>query len=268
MENDSTGGESQENLPDKIEGSAEEPAESASPFTDSAGSVSERPRKKAGIRITEEEAEAVYKDWRAGERNLNLLARKHHMTWQTINRLIHFGKPSKGMRSFKDRYALEFGKSRDHAIYGVNEKTAEYIAQAIVGEWERVTNEDRHLVGGMKRVLAHIIDKLKIAIQSLSFTRTIRTKDKAGNPITIQVPLEGNELVLAARAAARAVREIVHTEEILFKVPTGESDPAKEQQTWLDNLTDEQLQHIADTGNIPPGVTDEMIFGRRKAKGN
>lgn len=244
---------------------APEPSESASPFTGSEGSPTPASKKKHGRRLTTEEIEAIWQDWKDGERNITDLARKHDVSWGTIKQCVHFGHPSRGVRSFQDRYALELGDSRV-SKKEIAEKAAEYIAKVVVDEWERVISEDRHLVGGMKIVLAQLLDKLKAAIHTFSFTRTIRVKDQSGAWTSIVVPLEGNEIVQAARALARAVREVVHTEAMLFNKPDiGEADKTN-QPGWLDNLTDEQLDHILKTGQIPPGVPDEAIFGRGRIK--
>ena len=221
------------------------------------------PRNGCNFRMTQQRADEIYKDWQAGERRIDRLARAHGLSWQTIDHLAHYGYPKRGIQSLELRYAREALVSVKQG--DVAPATAEKMLNLAIGEWEKAKADDAVLLGGTKAILSHVIKALKTVIPNMSFTKTHRYKDKSGTWVSEKVPLDATELVYAIREVCRALREIIAAECTLFGKPL-DREGKGEKTDWTETLSDEQLDEMIKTGNIPPEVPDELIFGGRQLK--
>jgi hypothetical protein len=226
----------------------------AAPSTDSSPDegvrLSNRLKRDNGKRINDDLRMIIYRDWKAGTRHLTTLARKYNMSFSTVKRLVLKGNPNRAWCSFEAQLALE------HATLKSAEAIAsEKIAGVVLTEWERARKNNLAVVGGIKEALWSSVKKLVEEMKTgVDFARIEYTKEGAA----IRIPMSGTEAMANARTAAQAADLLVKIESLLYDKPT-ERKTVKVEDPWK-QLTPDQMEEFARTGDLPAGVDVEQLF--------
>ena len=248
----------------------QEPSESSLPL-DSEGKASLAPdsvattpdspklKSKHARRVTEAEYYAVYEDWKIGELKLNQLARKHGLSWMAVRDMVVIGKKQMGLCSFEDRLKAEKKGGLNDAQ--VAQVTA-IVASAALDEWEKAKEEDVKLLTVAKAILHRLMMTFVREIPGVTFTRKRREKDKNGAWHTIDVPLDGLEAACVADRLATFLDKMIKAECLILGKPTERIEQVTGQQGGVLSLTDQQLEQLGESGILPPGVSDDVLFGR------
>lgn len=244
--------------PDReIETAPAEEGTSASP-TGVALSEADYNRLKHGRRVTDEVRDKMYADWKAGTpRATNTLARKYGISFVTARRIIVQGNASRGWQPFKVMLALE-----SETVKKAEAAAEEKITETLVDEWQKARGQDLTLLQAQKSLLARLLKQFKENLEAITFGSTYYDKNGEAH----EVPVTWSEAVGSASRLAQATEILVKAESLLMGKPTERKD-VNVTDPW-EKLTPEQCRQIAETGQLPDGVTEEELFGKPRKASN
>lgn len=226
------------------------------------GSISKdpyNPKAKNGRRVTRELYDAMWESWRDGDRKISTLARVFAVSVQTADRIVKRGLPVHGWPSLLDR-----AKAWDAARLQADSLAAAAAFQDVRSAWDVAKSDNLKLAQFSKGALAQAMKKAMEAVASMKFVKYRRVLDQTKTPAvwaTIETPMNGLEISEALRTIAGAIKEIGQFEAYwLGGQPQADGTVANPFQGW-NKLTAEQINYIASTGQLPPGVTDDMLWG-------
>lgn len=214
-----------------------------------------------GKRVTEEEYEGIWEAWKSGIRTKKELMRMFHVNWSTITRILDRGYPQRGWQSIRERWVLL--QEEQH-----QEQSKLLLAQqaALQNEWDEAKQQSLQILRAGQAAAARLVKALVEATADVKFTRTKKWKDKQGNWHEEEVPMSGNHLAIAALRVAQTL-DILQNKIAFWHGGPEKADVTKGSLlARLMELPREQLDYMAAHGTLPPGMTDEDIFGPTVAK--
>lgn len=255
--------------PARVPEQNQDPAESAPPSADSAGSPSStagpiypapKDSSKHARRVTREQYDAVYADWLAGMRSSQKLAEKYGFSWETVRKLVKYGSRLNGWPSFPERRVAE-----DEAVKAARAQAAPAIAQMMVDDYEKVRRENLSIVAGMKAGTSFIVRKYIDAARSATFVKTRKVRDKQGNMITIEVPMDAAEAADVGRTLMQLVEGLARVESFAMGGPDSRVEVS--QSSLWDQMSDAQVQWVVDHhGQLPPDIDPTALLGQPPAR--
>lgn len=217
------------------------------------------PKAKNGRRVTRELYDAMWESWRDGDRKVSTLARVFSVSIQTSDRIVKRGLPAHGWPSLLDR-----AKAWDAARLQADSLAAAAAFQDVRSAWDIAKSDNLKLAQFSKGALAQAMKKAMEAVASMKFVKYRRFLDRSLTPAvwtTVETPMNGLEISEALRTIANAIKEIGAFEAYwLGGQPTPDGGITNPFQGW-NKLTPDQINYIAATGQLPPGVTDDMLWG-------
>lgn len=209
-----------------------------------------------GKRVSQETYEGIWEAWKKGMRTKRALMVAFNVNHSTITRLVDRGYPNRGWKSIRKRW--EEYEEEQHV-----EQQRLMIAQqaAMQDKWDEAKKENLGLLRAAKVATARMVKAMVEACERITFTRTKRYKNKAGDWVEEEVPLQGGALAAAMLRMAQAI-DILQTKEAFW---LGGPTEVKELRggpfaRWME-LTPEQLAFIEEHGQLPEGVTEEDLLG-------
>lgn len=136
----------------------------------------------------------------------------------------------------------------------------------IIDQYEQTRETNLKILRAGKAGVAQLVKRWVTQAQSIKWEKTERYKTASGQWRTRAVPLPLNEYLDAGRKIAKIMADIMHQETVWYGAPTqhvahsGTVNTEGTVPAWL-ALPPDVLEHIADTGQLPAGVNDEMLFG-------
>lgn len=213
--------------------------------------------KKHGKRMSPALYESLWEAWRDGQRNKSELCRMFQLSWDTLDRVVNGGYP--GMPALKERLIIyEADKTR-------LAQEADIAAMTLANqEYVKARKINLEMINGVKASLVHLVRKAVPAAQVALFSRVKRMRSKDGTTwVDVDVPANAFEVADALKTITGALRELGVHESLWMGGPTERTAEGEGTAKPLTSLTDEQLDYVLQNGGaLPPGVTDEMLFGR------
>lgn len=217
------------------------------------------PNAKHGRRLTRDLYDAMWEAWRDGDRRISTLAKIFGVSAQLADKVVKKGHIPTGWPSLNDR-----AKVWDAAKLQSDSLAAAAAFQEVRSAWDTTKAENIKLANFLKGTLAHAITKAREAVSTMKFVKYRRMLNRSVSPAvweTVETPMNGLEISEALRTLAAAVKDIGSFEAFwLGGKPLGDGEVANPFAGWS-RLNPEQIEYIANTGQLPPGVTDEMLWG-------
>jgi hypothetical protein len=217
------------------------------------------PKAKNGRRITRELYDAMWEAWRDGDRKVSTLTKIFGLNPATSHRIVKLGLPTLGWPSLNER-----SKSWDGAKLQADSLAAAAAFQEVRSQWDISKSDNLKLAAFSKNSIAKAMQKCADAVGSMKFVKYRRVLDRNVTPhvwTTIETPMNGLEISEALKTLATAIKEIGLFEAFwLGGQPNQDGQPTNPFAGW-NKLTPDQINYIATTGQLPPGVTDEMLWG-------
>lgn len=226
---------------------------------------------KPGTLITAQTYEAMWEVYRDGQRTKGELERRFNISRPTAYKAIEKGWPERGFLSLKQR-------AREHDM-----QRTEAERQAALDKHKEATDAWYRAGKQFNRVADNAVTFCILALQQISQLATVRTPNGVQlKPLTkwvrrkdVQVDNEGKRTVrYYDEEVPLTTSEAVKLEASVLKAagmasafkrvwPTTTDEQKAEQgpPTGLAALTVEQIDHIIKTGQLPPGVTAEDVWG-------
>ena len=232
-----------------------DPAASA-PLTDAPMPVVPPGKSCKGRRVTHEEHEAMFQAWRGGARNQADLARRFHVTDDTIRKYVNRGIEANGWIAWKERLRTE-----QHITAETQSKIADNIAKDITDEYGKVKQESLPILRQFRLVCMHQVVKLQRTLEAMPMTRQVvhySVNDK-GDPVrkTIERPLDAVETAGVARALSGAITTVNKMESLWLGGPTERIENIPESEKLSQADVDYVNTH---DGEMPPGMTIEQYI--------
>jgi hypothetical protein len=214
--------------------------------------------------------EAMWDTYRDGTRSSRELVRRHGITQRTAMRAISAGWPTRGFAPLRDR-----AREHDHQKVEMERKAAHDAFKEKTDAWYRAGKQYNRIADNAAAFITATLQAIsnlamvraedgrvqlrpltkwvrKRDVQVVDGKRVIRTYDEEV-PLTIAEGVKLQAQVLKGAAMASAFKR-------LWPLTTDE-ERAKDEPEGLAALSVEQLQHIVETGQLPPGVSSEDVFG-------
>lgn len=215
---------------------------------------------KIGRRITFTMYEKMAQAYIHSDRTKALLVRMFGISAITSRKAIEKGWPEKGWPALAERAK----------VYDDEQRSAEYRRAYDLAETK--TNIERQVldsqIGVSRSFLAALADmmiKCQEAVPKATFSRTKKVKIDG---VETEVELPPNAFSVAQAMAviaggykniASVLMEVVDRK--MDKIKPGDKAPGTSTGRGWMNLSAEQLDHIAKTGNLPDGVSADYLFG-------
>jgi hypothetical protein len=212
--------------------------------------------------------EAAWLLYRDGARTVKMLQAVAHMSHRVAKAAIHTGFPHLGYPSLTSRAELwDKAKNAERAKVGAQREHEELKAQVVaeIENWKAFKQSAMRLVGGTAYVLDRILSLLKEVVglmDARAFTRTRlvkRLNEKTGLVVEVHERYVDAQLVMQFMRAFVSMRaEEASAVSFVLGGPnaridnTGTAAPTRE-------LTEEEVQGIIATGDLPAGVDDIML---------
>lgn len=232
-----------------------------------------RPKGKPASKVTAQTYEAMWECYRDGDRSRASLERRFGVSAPTARRAIHEGWPDRGFQALKER-----AKRHDEDKLNEERKAAQDAFRERTDAWYRAGKSFNRVadtavtfciaalqqIGNLALVRG---DDGRVSLRRL--TKWVRRRtvdvDQDGNrttrywdeevPLTVSEAVKLQEQVMKGAAMASAFKRLWPTQT--------DEERAKEAAppAGLAALTDAQLAEIAETGQLPEGVSAEDVFG-------
>lgn len=217
------------------------------------GALPPSKRKFHGNRVTQQLYDAMWKAYDGGMTVKRDLAKLFGLSDQTIRRVVDEGYPSRGMVALKQR-----AKEKLHTEVQAEQIVRAKAALDVADEWQQAREHNLNLIRAAKGGVAKMVQAWFQQMDNVRWVRERRYKDAKGNYQTIEVGL-------TAADAARIGLQIAQAGDIFLKMEALQMGKPTENLNvtapgWL-TMSDDQVAHIISTGQLPPGVTDEQLFG-------
>ena len=232
-----------------------DPAASA-PLTDAPMPVVPPGKSCKGRRVTHEEHEAMFQAWKGGMRNQADLARRFHVTDDTIRKYVNRGIDANGWIAWKERLRTEQRISAE-----TQTRIADNIAKDITDAYGKVKEESLVILRQFRLVCTHQVVKLQKTLETMPMTRQAvhySVNDK-GEPVrkTVERPLDAVETAGVARALSGAITAANKMESLWLGGPTERIDNVPESE----KLSEAEVAYVsAHEGELPPGMTIEQYL--------
>lgn len=214
---------------------------------------------KHGKRLSFELYEAMWQAYRDGRRSKSSLQRQFNVGYETASRVVDLGYPDRGWLALKDR-AAQWDEAK---IIASQQASVEQAKQAL-SDYQQARTDNLNLIKASKAAIAKLVRKALNSVESASFTKVRRRKNKNGDYVDVDMPPSAFEMADALRTIAQAVKDLGAHESFWLGGPTERSEVnvSGVQQGWL-SLSEEQLEYIVNSGGeLPPGVSEEQLFGK------
>ena len=221
------------------------------------------PRESAhlhGKRVTQEMYEGFWEAWKRGTRVKRELARLFSLTQQTVTRLVEEGYPERGWLSMRERYRL-YEQEQMRAQQTVLAKQALEHLDA----YESAKQDNLKLLKATKAGVASMVRSWFENLSKVRWVRERRVQDKQGNWTTIEHSLTASEMARIELMISQTADNLLKQESLWLGGPTESVNLNAGAPGWF-SLSAQQLDEIISTGQLPQGVTDEMLFGAQAVK--
>ncbi len=222
--------------------------------------------------ITAQVYEAMWEVYKNGNRTQGELAHRFGIHIRTAKRAIHRGWAARGFMALKERAqehdrlkieaerqaALDAFKERTDAWYKAGKqfnRVADQVVVFCIAATQQISNLTivRSADGKVAlRPLTKWVKKRSTETDAQG-NRVVRMYDEEV-PLTVQEGVKLQQSVLRAAGMASAFKR-------LWPQQTDEERAANGPPTGLAALTEDQLRHITETGELPPGISAEDVFG-------
>lgn len=234
------------------------------------GSRPPRPSRAPGDIITAQTYEAMWEVYRDGQRTKRELQRVFNVSEPTARRAIEHGWPDRGFQALRTR-------AREHDM-----QRAEAERQAALDKHKEATDAWYRAGKQFNRVADNAVTFCILAMQQISqlvvqqgpngpqlrrLTKWVRRREVVMEgerrvtryydeevPLTTAEAVKLEASVLKSAAMASAFKK-------LWPVTTDEEKAISGPPQGLAALTLEEMDHIIETGQLPPGKTAEDVFG-------
>lgn len=206
---------------------------------------------------------AMWEAYRDGIRAKAELARRFGFGWPTIQRIVDKGLPRAGWPPLKERlkaWELEQERiSRDKALQRDREEQERF---------QKLRNDHLNLSSGAKLILGQLIRNVGSVAARSTFTRRRRATGPDGK-VFWEEYVSASEVVDALRTIAGTLKDIGSNDALWIGTPEERKELMREmlkigsggQKGWL-QMDDDQIEHVVRTGQLPPGWSDDDLFGK------
>ena len=234
-----------------------EPAASA-PLTDAPMPVVPPGKSCKGRRVTHEEHEAMFQAWKGGMRNQADLARRFHVTDDTIRKYVNRGIDANGWIAWKERLRTEQRISAE-----TQTKIAANIAKDITDEYGKVREETMKLLRALRGACTVQVHKILRVLEATPMTRQVvrYSLGKEGQVVreTVERALDAVEAASVVRALSTAISVGSKMESLWLGGPTERIENIPESE----KLSQADLDYInTHEGELPPGMTIEQLIAK------
>jgi len=239
------------------------PEQPKSPDLDSSASLTDVPlpdvpvgKSCKGRRLSHQEWEAIYADWKAGERNQTALARKHRCTVDTVHKYVEKGLPVNGWPSFRSRLQMENQTSAD-----ARERVTAQITAQVMDEYTKVRQENLQVLRALRAACTVQVQKMIENLKATTWTRMVTFykigKEEQQIRETVERPLDSYEMASVARAISTALSMAGKMESFWLGGPTERVENIPESE----KLSEAEIDYVNEhEGAMPPGMTPETFL--------
>jgi len=213
-----------------------------------------------GRRVSQEIYESMWEAWKRGDRIKSHLQETFGLTSQTVSRIVDKGYPERGWLSLRERWR----HYENEQMRGQQKAIAEKAMESL-DAWEAAKQQNLRLLRAGKAGVAKMVQGWFESMGKIRWVKERRYKDHTGAWQTTEVALTASEVARIGLMLSQTTENFLKQESLWLGGPTEAVNVNSGTPGWF-SLSPEQLDQILESGQLPPGVTDEMLFGAANVK--